>query len=183
VDHFEVYLNGAATPRASVTTNFWLMTAADGLTANSASSFQVAFVAPDGRRSPLSPPTVGRTWSGFNWEGIPWEWMSAHYGSNIRSWPSAEAPLADGGPTLFQVFLSGANPLDAGTWLRTTIEKRPEGYFLTWNPQPGMTYQVQTGSSLSSWLNVGQPRFAAGGADSVYIGGNNAAFYRVLRLR
>ena len=39
------------------------------------------------------------------------------------AWPPAVAPLAPGGPTPQQVFLTGANPLDPTTWLRTAISQ------------------------------------------------------------
>jgi hypothetical protein len=184
VDHYEVYVDGSPVPRASVTTNIWLMTAADGLTANSTHTFQVAYVAADGRRSPLSGATNGRTWGGYSWGGIPFEWMSQYYGGfDVLRWPAPNAQVAPGGPTLLQVFLTGANPLESTTWLRTAIVRTPEGHFLVWNPQPGLIYQVQTSLNLGSWGNLGAPRFAVGNSDSIYIGGNNMAYYRVLRLR
>ncbi len=184
VDHYEVYVNGSVTPAASVTTNIWVMTSANGLTANSTVSFQVAYVAADGRRSPLSGVTTRTTWSGYNWGGIPFEWMTTYYGGmNALDWPSPTAVVAPGGPTLLQVFQTGASPLDSSTWLRTAIGHTPEGYFLTWNPQPGLIYQVQTSFNLNNWANLGGARFAAGTTDSLYIGGNKMAYYRVLVLR
>jgi hypothetical protein len=184
VDHYEVYVNGLPTPRASLTTNLWLMTSAEGLTVNSTNYFQVAYVAADGRRSPLSAAAGARTWSGFNWGGIPGEWMQRYYGSiNMMLWPNPSTLLAEGGPSLLQVFQSGASPLDPGTWLRTSIVREQDGYYLHWNPQPGLIYQVQTSLTLSNWANLGAPRFSAGTDDAINIGGNNAAYYRVLRLR
>jgi len=183
VDHYEVYVDGSLEPAASLTTNVWLMTSANGLTVNSTHSFKLAYVAADGRRSPLSGATSGTTWSGYNWGGIPFEWMSQYYGANFYLWPAPTAAVASGGPTLEQVFLSGASPLDASTWLRTAVVETPQGYYLTWNPRPGLIYQVQTSLNLTEWANEGGPRFAAGASDSVYIGGNNVAYYRVLRLR
>jgi len=184
VDHYEVYVDGSPVPRVSLDTNIWLMTAADGLSASSTHTFQVAYVALDGRRSPLSNPTTGRTWSGYNWGGVPFEWMSQYYGSmNVQNWPSPTASVAPGGPSVLQVFETGANPLDPNTWLRTAVVKTPQGHFLVWNPQPGQIYQVQTTINLGSWANLGSPRFASGLSDSIYIGGNNMAYYRVLRAR
>ena len=180
VDHYAVYVNGWGTPAASLTTNVWLMTAANGLTANSANSFQVAYMTTDGRFSPLSPAASGTTWSGMSYYGIPVEWMNKYWGD---AWPSATAPLVPGGLTPLQVFLSGGNPLDPGTWLRTSISPSAQGFFLGWNPQPGHTYQVQSSSDLEAWVNVGLPRFAAGDVDSIYLGGNNAGYYRILCLR
>ncbi len=184
VDHYEVYVNGSVTPTVSLTTNVWLMTAADGLKASTTTSFQVAYVAADGRRSPLSGATARATWSGFNWGGIPWEWMSANYGGlDMTTWPSPTSRVAPGGPTVLQVFQTGASPSDSSTWLRTAIQLTPEGWFLTWNPQPGFIYQVQTSFNLDNWANLGGARFAAGTTDSLYIGGNSMAYYRVLVLR
>lgn len=184
VDHYDVYVDGATTPAATLSTNVWLMTAANGLTASSTHTFQVDYVVADGRRSPLSAPASGRTWMGYSWYGyVPFEWMSSFYGYDTSKWPVPDAAVAAGGPTVLQVFLTGANPLAAGTWLRVGINATPQGYFLNWNPQPGLTYQVQTTTALGAWTNVGAPRFAADVQDSLYIGLNNVGYYRVLRLR
>lgn len=93
------------------------------------------------------------------------------------------APLVPGGLSLYQVFLSGGNPMDPSTWLNTTLTKTPEGLFLSWNPQPGMTYQVQQATTLGKWTNLGAPRYAAGTNDSIYVGGGSAGYYHVLLLR
>jgi hypothetical protein len=180
VDHYDLSVDGTS---ISLSTNIWLMTAANGLTVNSTHSFQVDYVTTSGRRSPLSPATTATTWSGNNnWGGIPADWMAAHYGADIFDWPRPDVPVAPGGPTLLQLFLSGGNPQDPTTWLRTELVHTPQGYFLSWNPQPGLIYQVQSSDDLSSWTNVGAPRFAAGIADSVFVGGNNNAYYRIVKL-
>jgi hypothetical protein len=179
VDHYEVYVDGAGSPAASLTTNVWLMTAADGLTASSTHQFQVAFMTTDGRRSPLSSSASATTWSGLSYYGIPVEWMYQYWGDG---WPSATAPLVSGGPSPLQLFLTGGNPLDPTTWLRTSIIPSAQGFFLGWNPQAGRTYQVQSSSNLKTWVNVGSPRFAAASVDSIYLGGNSAGYYRILCL-
>jgi hypothetical protein len=175
VDHYEVYVDGGGAAAASVTTNVWVMTSA----ANSTHSFQVLYVTTASQRSPLSPPASGTTWSGLSYYGIPAEWMEEYWGD---AWPSATAPLAPGGPTPLQVFLSGGDPLDPSTWLRTAIARSAQGLYLDWNPQPGHTYQAQSSSDLKTWVNLGLPRFAAGNADSIYLGGNNLGYYRILCL-
>jgi hypothetical protein len=81
------------------------------------------------------------------------------------------------------VFLSGGNPLVSSTWLRSTLTQTSEGLFLSWNTQPGFTYQVQVTTNFSSWSNVGAPRFAAGISDSIYVGGSSVGYYRILLLR
>ncbi|MGA2029540.1 MAG: hypothetical protein ABSG87_05675 [Verrucomicrobiota bacterium] len=184
VSNYEVYADGTNTPTAVTTTNVWTMTAANGLIASSTHSFQVDYVMTDGRRSPLSPSVSGTTWSGLNDYGIPFEWMELYYGYNFSSWPTnVTAPLAPGGPTLYQVFLSGGNPLNSSTWLSTTLSSTAEGLFLSWNTQPGQTYQVQTTTDFITWSNLGAPRFAAGTSDSIFVGHGLGGYYRILLLR
>lgn len=181
IDHYEVYVDGALTPAVSLTTNTWVMT---GISANSTHSFQVAFVTPDQRRSPLSPAATATTWMGYSWYGaIPAEWMSTWFGYDTSKWPLLNAPVAPGGPTLLQVFLTGASPLTPSSWLRTQLLSSPQGYFVTWNPQAGRVYQVQASFDLASWRNLGSPRFAASTVDSLYVGLNSVAYYRVLLMR
>jgi hypothetical protein len=180
IDHYEVYVDGSLTPAASLTNNTWTLT---GIAPNSTHSFQVAYVTFDTRRSPLSGSAVATTWMGTIYGGaLPVEWVAAYYGYG-NPWPPLNVPLVPGGPTLMQVFLSGGNPLDPSTWLRTQLVSSPQGYFLTWNPHPGFTYQIQSSSNLSTWSNYGQPRLAAGTTDSYYVGGHTAAYYRVLLMR
>jgi hypothetical protein len=184
VSNFQVYVDGLTTPAGIVTNNQWTMTAANSLTANSTHSFVVGYVTTDGRSSPLSLPASGTTWSSCNYmnSGVPCDWISEMYTTN--SWPSnVNAPIVPGGPTVYQVFLSGGNPLDPSTWLVTQLSNTSQGLFLTWNTQPGQTYQVQTTTDLTTWSNWGAPRFAAGNTDSIYCGGGSAGYYRVLLLR
>jgi hypothetical protein len=180
IDHYEVYVDGSPAPAATLTTNSWTLS---GILPNTTHTFQVAYVVIDGRRSPLSPAASGATWQGLVYGGaLPVEWVAQYYGWG-NPWPSANAPLAPQGPTLAQVFLSGGNPLDASTWLQVHMGNSPMGYFISWNPQPGLTYQVQTSTNLSGWSNLGPARFASGSSDSVYVGVSNAGYYRVLLMR
>ena len=191
VSNCEVYVDGAASPTAVTTSNVWTMTAANGLTTNSTHSFAVDYVTMAGSRPPLSPLATGTTWSGQNWGGIPFEWMTEYYGSLtvtfsgnsvVYNWPSPNVSLSPGGPSLLQVFLSGGNPLNPGSWLLTTLTQTSEGLFLSWNTQPGFTYQVQVTTNFVTWSNLGAPRFAAGTGDSIYVGSGSAAYYRILLL-
>jgi hypothetical protein len=111
--------------------------------------------------------------------------MEEYYGLSFSSWPSnVNAPLAPNGPSLYQVFLSGGSPLDSTTWLNQRLVGTPQGMFLTWNTQPGATYQVQSASGLTSkWSNLGSARFAAGTTDSINVGGGSATYYRIVLLR
>ena len=182
VSNFEIYADGAVVPTALVSSNQWTMTSANGLTVNSTHTFQVDYVTTDGRRSPLSPSGSGTTWQGYSWGGIPFEWMSGIYGSDLSQWPSATKVLS-GRLTVYGAFISGSNPLDPTTWLKQQIVRTQQGYFLTWNTQPGATYQIQTTTNLSTWINFGSPRFAAGTSDSIYVGGNAAGFYQIVLMR
>ena len=186
VSNFEIYVDGAGTPTGIVTSNCWMMTAANGLKTNSTHSFAVDYVRTDGRRSPISPSATNSTWSGLNWGGIPYEWMAAFFGGyyggtyHTNFWPSPTSPVVSGGPTFLQVFLTGGNPFDSSTWLQTSLAKTSQGMFLNWNTQPGLTYQVQVKTNLAAaWSNLGAPRFAAGTNDSIYVGGASAGYYRV----
>jgi hypothetical protein len=184
ISNYEVYVDGAGTPMVSTKSNIWLMTAANNLKSGSDHSFQVDYVTTDGARSPLSPPAYGSTWNGANWHGIPFEWMEEYYGFDVASWPAnVNAPLVAAGPSLYQVFLSGGSPLDGSTWLKTALTRTSEGMFLSWNTQPGLTYQVQWSTNLFSWSNLGTPRFAAGDNDSIFVGSGSAGYYRVMLLR
>ena len=182
VSNYQVYADGVASPTAMVSnaTNQWTMTAANGLTPNSTHWFQVAYTRIDGRQSPLSAATTNSTWSGYSWGGIPFEWMSQYFGSDLSQWPSASALAAPGGPTYLKIFLSGGNPFDSSTWLQTALTKTPQGLFLNWNTQPGLTYQVQASTNLTSWFNFGSPRFAAGTNDSIHV---PEGYYQVLLQR
>jgi hypothetical protein len=182
VSEYMVYVDGSPVPAGIVLTNQWTMTAANGLTTNSTHYFQVGYVTTAGAHSPLSAPTEGTTWSGSSWGGIPYEWMQANFGDDTNSWPKADAPMAAGGPTVYQVFLSGGTTNPA-TWLQQTLTQTPQGLFLNWNTQPGATYQVQVSANLTTWSNLGAPRFATGTTDSVYVGGGAAGYYRVVLLR
>ena len=180
VDHYEIYINGSSTPTATLSTNVWL---ASNLQPSTAYSFAVAYVTADGRRSAPSPATQVTTWSNYNWSGIPFEWMNANYGADFSLWPGASSELAPGGLTLAEVFISGGNPKDSTTWLRSRLENTAEGLKLNWNPQPGRIYQVQTSSDLVQWTDVGGKRFAAGTADNIPVANGSTAYYRVVLMR
>jgi hypothetical protein len=184
VSQYEIYVDGAASPMALTTNNCWTMTATNGLTASSTHSFRVDYVTTDARTSPLSPSVSGTTWSGDNYNGIPFEWMKQYYGQNFANWPvNVNALMVPGGMSLYQVFVCGGNPLDPSTWLKTTLTRSEQGMFLSWNTRPGFIYQVQVATNLTSWIDVGSPRFAAGTTDSMYVGGSSAGFYRIVLVR
>ena len=187
ISNYEVFVDGAATNMGTVTSNCWVMTAANGLTAASTHSFALKYVTSSGGISPISPSASGTTWNGFYWGtppyAIPAEWMQEFFGLNEAAWPSATAPVTSGGPALWQIFETGGNPTNSASWLQTSLVKTPQGMFLNWNTQAGMTYQVQITTDFRSWSNVGAPRFEAGTTDSMYVGSGAVGYYRVQLLR
>jgi hypothetical protein len=184
VSNYEVYVDGSGVPAGVTTGNTWVMTATSGLVASSTHTFQVDYVTTGKSISPISAATSGTAWSGGNYYGIPVEWLEQYYGSSVGNWPAnVNTPMASGGLSLLQIFLSGGSPLDPSTWLRTSLSNTAQGMFLSWNTQPGFTYQVQTMVNISTWTNLGAPRFAAGTNDSIFVGGSSAGYYRVVVLR
>ena len=181
VASYEVFADGAVTAAASVTDTFWNAT---GLAPASQHSYRLAYVLADGRRSPLSAATANTTYSaGATWGGIPQEWMQGYFGGDFFVWPSPYLDSDDDGASNREEFLAGTSPTDSNSVLRQRMVQTPQGPFLTWNTQPGLIYQVQKSPNVGDWAAFGGPRFAAGYLDSVYVGGGNTGFYRIVRLR
>jgi hypothetical protein len=182
VSNYDLYIDGSTAP-IIVTNIMWSMT---GLAPDSTHTFILDYVLVDGRRSPQSSPGTGTTWgSDDNSDGLPDDWQTMYWGSNYQNWPPSNTKLTPHGPTILQVFQWGGNPFDSSTWLTTTISQTSEGWFLDWNTKPGSIYQVQSSVNLSSWTNVGSPRFAAGTTDSIFLGisNNGLVSYRIERIR
>ena len=178
VAKFEVYVDGNGTPAGVVGSNAWTFITQP----SSTHSFQVDYVTTDGRRSPISASTSGTAWSGASWGGIPFEWMEQYFGSQITNWPSANADSDNDGVSNLEEFLAGTNPTNSASVLKQELISTQEGLFLSWNTQPGLTYQVQNTADFSTWNNFGSDRFAAGTNDSVYVGGN-PGYYRIVLQR
>ena len=130
ISTYEIYADGATTPTAVTASNVWTMTAANGLVASSSNYFQVDY-ADDGwpplaacRRPPAARRGAAPTITAFRLNG-----WTQYYGYNFVNWPTnVNAPLAPGGLSLLQVFLSGGNPLDSSTWLRTALSQYAAGF-------------------------------------------------------
>jgi hypothetical protein len=183
VSNYEVYLDGSSSPVALTSSNVWTMSAANGLTTSSTHSFRVDYMTTDGRTSPLSPSASGTTWNGLNWGGIPFEWMTQYYGSDISKWPGATADSDGDGMGTLQEFSSGTIPTNSASVLQVQIAKTAQGLFLNWASQPGLTYQVQVSTNLTTWSSLGSARLAAGSSDSIYVGTGPVGYYRVVLLR
>ena len=181
VANYEVYVDGAATPAATIGANSWTLT---GIAASSTHTFRIDYLTTDGRRSALSPSAGATTWSGANYGGIPFEWMTTYFGPNVLDWPSPTDDADGDAASNLQEFLAGTVPTDPSSVMRVQIVSTAQSTTLNWNSQPGFIYQVQVSESLASWTNFGSPRFAAGTNDWIPVNGTgSAAYYRVLRLR
>ena len=182
IANYEVFADGAATVTAVVTNTYWNAT---GLTPASQHSYRLSYVLTDGRHSPLSGATTNTTYSaGATWGGIPQEWMIAHFGGDIFSWPSPYIDTDGDGASNKNEFLAGTNPNDANSVLKVRLQPTAQGLFLNWNTQAGLMYQVLSAAAPAGpWTKVGGPRFAAGTVDSMYVGGSSAGFYQIERLR
>jgi hypothetical protein len=147
-------------------------------------SFRLAYKLSDGRTSPISESATGVTWGeDADFDGLPDDWQQRYWGvASERPGPAVDS---DGdGATNLQEFLAGTDPTDASSVLRTRVISSSQGWRLEWNTQPGFIYQVQGSTDINTWNNVGTPRFAAGGTDSIAVETNSeVSLYRVLRIR
>jgi hypothetical protein len=178
---YEVHVNGSAAPLSTESPGVVI----PGLAAGSEHSVRLSYVLTDGRRSALSPPAVFRTWGeDANGDGIPDEWQKLFFGKSATQWPSPDVDSDGDGASDRAEFLAGTNPQDPTSVLRSELASVGESLRFGWSTQPGMVYQVQRSTHMLAWENVGPPRFAAGGADSVPIDrSGTAGFYRVIRVR
>ena len=189
LDHWNLYVDGSATP--DMTTNiYWqnegINDSGNDYNPGSAHTFQLAYVLGDGRQSPLSATASGTTFQlykhGFD---LPWDWETLYYGTNWSNWKESTYQLAPG-VTVGMVFLMGSNPNNPGTWLVQSFTRGSEGMFLNWNTVAGAVYQVQSSPDTRNWSDLGAPRFAIAGSDSIFLGTQGGAgqsvFYRITRL-
>ena len=191
VDHWSLYVDSNSTP-VTTTNIFWqnqpMGQFTNIFTPGTTHSFQLSYVLTDSRQSPLSATATGRTWGwDFNSDGLPDDWESNYWGPNTgTNWVglSGSTVLTIGSmhDTVRDIFLTGANPTNAATWLTQSISHSSQGWFLAWTTQPGLIYQVQSSTDLINWTNLGGPRFAAGTSDSIFLGLTNQSYYRIARL-
>lgn len=181
VKQYELYLNGTDVPVIVTSGSYSL----GGLTPNSTHVIRLAYQLQDGRKSPLSQPTSGKTWGeDGNADGLPDDWQAITYGTDTAKWPIPFADSDQDGATDREEFLAGTDPKSAQSVLRTSLTSTQQGVLLSWNTRPGAFYQVQSSSDLKEWTNIGAARLAAGETDSIPVGDQpNNSYYRVNLLR
>ena len=181
VESYEVYLDDADAP-VIVSKNTHTFT---GLNAGAEHSVRIAYVFPNGEKSPQSSPVVARTWGrDENFDGLPDEWQRSYWGEDSDNWPDRNSDSDGDGAGNFDELLAGTDPSDANSLLQTEIISSGRGLRLRWNTQPGGFYQVRISTDVRSWFDVGTPRLAVDVFDSISIGNNQGiAVYRVLRLK
>lgn len=181
VERFELFVDGNAVPVA-VHGNLWKMS---NLAPASSHSFRLAYVLTDGRRSPISETTTGKTWgSDENFDGLPDDWQQSVWGADVSTWPSAVADTDGDGASNLQEFLAGTNPADPQSSLRISIQASPTGNRVVWNTEKGNVYQLQFSKDLKKWEDQGGARFAPAQTDSIPASlEEGQSLYRVLRLR
>jgi hypothetical protein len=188
VDHWNVYVDGSSSP-VTTTDTYWqnqgVGTFENDYNPSSIHTFQISYVLTGGSQSPLSAMASGQTWGPVGRNGLPNNWLTMYWGSNSSNWPTASSIITAGGlqDSAYDLFLSGANPTNAATWLVQKMTTTSQGQFLSWNTQPGYIYQVLTGTP-GNWTPLGNQRFAAGTTDSIYLGktANPSALFRIMRV-
>ncbi len=179
VAYYDLYVDGS-TKSTAVTNIMW---SNQGYSPSTTHTFQLAYVLTNGTESPLSATASGNTWGpDLNNDGLPDNWQALYWGNNSANWPPSGTVLVPG-VTVLKIFQWGANPLDPKTWLRTWMNHTSEGWFLNWNTVQGGIYQVKFSSDLIHWTNQGSPRYAAGDADSIYVGMTDKGYYQIVRYR
>jgi hypothetical protein len=155
------------------------------LAPRSAHSIQLAYELLDGRISPLSDIASAATWGeDENTDGLPDDWQERYFGPIISLWPGVGFDSDGDGKTNREEFLSGTNPIDSTSVLRTVLSSTSQGAMLSWNTQPGGIYQLQVSTNLMDWVDYQGVRIAAGTSDATLIGdAPESAYFRVNILR
>lgn len=158
---YELYIDGGTSP-LETTNTVWII---EGLMPSSTHEFRVAYVLGDGQRSAQSGPGFGTT--------------SGKESLLTASLPELGYSGADETPDV-----AAGDPTGSAGALRLSLDVTPMGRKLHWTTAAGGVYQVQGSTNLGAWTDLGAPRVAAAGGDSLDVTNHqSAAFFRVIRLR
>jgi hypothetical protein len=180
VSHYEVEFDGSTTFTTS--NSFW---ESPDVLPGTLHKVRVAYVLPDGRKSPYSPEASGRSWGkDNNGDGLPDDWQSSFFGASALAWPKPNVDTDGDGVSDKNEFLGGTDPKDPADNLSVQIQSTEQGPVLAWKTKVGGIYQLQHSSNLESWLDVGGYRYATGASDSLVTPGLPAnTYFRVNRIR
>lgn len=180
ITHYEVEFDGTSTfttPNA-----FW---ESPDVLPGTVHSVRVAYVMPDGRKSPYSAAAQGRSWGkDSNNDGLPDDWQSNHFGTSALAWPVPSADSDGDGVSDRNEFLGGTDPKDPSDNLSVSIRSTEQGPVLSWKTKTGGVYLLQSSPDLENWTDVGGYRFSTGDSDSAVTPGLPAnSYFRVNRIR
>ena len=180
ISHYEVVMDESTTFQTQQA--FW--ESPDVLPA-STHRVQVAYVMPDGTKSPLSAVGEGKSWGkDANGDGLPDDWQTMYFGTNAAAWPKATVDSDGDGVSDRNEFLGGTNPKDPNDNLSVSIQSSEQGTLLQWKTKAGGVYQIQSSQDLEKWTDLGGYRFAPAENDSVVAPGVSAnSYFRVNRIR
>jgi hypothetical protein len=180
IAHYEVEFDGTST--FTTTNPFW---ESPDVLPGSLHKVRVGYVLPDGRKSPLSVESEGRSWGkDNNGDGLPDDWQVSHFGPNALAWPKVTLDSDGDGVSDRNEFLGGTDPKDPSDNLSVKIQSSEQGPVLDWRTKVGGVYQLQSSNDLETWTDIGGYRFATGEQDSVVTPGLPAnTYFRVNRIR
>lgn len=169
---YEVYVDNATLPHAVSGSSYLI----DGLAPESTHAFRLAYVLNDGQRSLLSPAVSGTTLA-TPVVVVPADPPPAD--------PPVEPPVVPE-PTVV-TGAEGAAPPEPQEWgtlvFRAWLDRGTSGLQLRWNTLAGRRYQIQVSDNLERWINLGDPRTAAGASDSIAIAPKEGAlWFRIVEL-
>ncbi|MDI9401243.1 MAG: thrombospondin type 3 repeat-containing protein [Limisphaerales bacterium] len=178
VKEYQLFIDGA--PALSLSEPFYTL---EDLSPGSSRSFSYRYVLESGVVSPVSKITTAKTWGADkNRDGLPDDWQALYFGSDKDKWPSAWEDSDGDGVSNLDEFLAGTDPTDPESALKTSLKVTAQGVRLEWGTVPGFVYQVQSSEGMQEWANLGVPRRATAGKDSIALEPDKKRFFRIVRV-
>ncbi|MBG88283.1 MAG: hypothetical protein CMO80_15455 [Verrucomicrobiales bacterium] len=180
VQHYEVYVDDAAVPLTTTDSHL----SVTGLVPGSSHSIKLGYRLNDGRQGAFSLPSTLSTWGeDLNFDGLPDDWQARYWTGSASSYPAVFLDSDGDGASNVDEFLAGTDPTDSDSVLKLYISRNGNSLWLNWNSMPGNLYQVQRSADMRNWQDVGNARFAVDATDTLLIGNQAAAIYRIIRVR